>query len=124
MGIRKYFFDTYAFYEFINGNKKYIKYFKNYAIITTRFNLIELFYILLKDFDLETTRKYYKEFIPFTIEFSDEVIEKAMLFRLKHKKQDLSYIDCMGYIYSILNGIKFLTGDKEFKNFPNIEFVK
>ncbi len=32
--------------------------------------------------------------------------------------------DCIGYIFAKQLGIKFLTGDKEFENLDNVEFVK
>ena len=120
----KYFFDTYAFIEFINGNEKYKNYFKNSNIITTKLCLTEMFYILLKDFDLETARKYFKEFRPFCIEIPDVIIESAMIFRLKNKDKDLSYVDCIGYELSKFNNLKFLTGDSKFKNMRNVEYVK
>ena len=44
--------------------------------------------------------------------------------RLKHKKRDLSMTDCIGYAIAKRLGIKFLTGDKEFKDFENVEFIK
>ena len=47
-----------------------------------------------------------------------------MKFKIKYKKQDLSYADCIGYIYAIKNNLLFLTGDKEFKDLKSVEFVK
>ena len=41
-----------------------------------------------------------------------------------HRKQDLSMTDCVGYVVAKRLGVKFLTGDKEFRNFQNVEFVK
>ena len=32
--------------------------------------------------------------------------------------------DCIGYIIAKRLGMKFLTGDKEFEGFENVEFVK
>ena len=119
----KYFFDTYAFCEFINGNERYKKYFKNNNIITNKLCLTELFYILLKNFDLETARKYFKEFNHFCIEVPDIVIEKAMLFRFESKNKGLSYADCIGYELAKFNNLKFLTGDKQFKDLKNVEYV-
>ena len=124
MSIKKYFFDTYALYKFVGGNSPYKKYFQKYDIVTTRLNLVELFYTLLRSYNIETARKYYKAFKPFAVDYSDEVVEKAMLLRLKLKKRKVSIIDCIGYEYSRANKLKFLTGDKEFKNLKNVEFVK
>lgn len=32
--------------------------------------------------------------------------------------------DCVGYVVSQRLGMKFLTGDKEFRGLPNVEFVQ
>ena len=61
---------------------------------------------------------------PMVIHPSNEDIKKAMLFRKMHKKQNLSYADCLGYQVALNRGIKFLTGDIQFKNFPEVEFVR
>ena len=124
MGELKYFFDSYALYEFVNGNVNYKKYFENYDIVLTRLNVIELFYVLLKDFNLNIARKYCEYFKAFVVEFSEEVLEKAMVFKLKNKDKKLSYIDCIGHQYALSNNLKFLTGDVKFKNFKNVEYVK
>ncbi|MBU0929841.1 MAG: PIN domain-containing protein [Nanoarchaeota archaeon] len=124
MGLIKYYFDTYALYEFCIGNENYKKYFEKYDVVTINFNLIELFYALLKNFGLYKAREYYNMFKSFTIKIPDEVIEKAMIFRLENKKQDLSYVDCLGYILAKENNLIFLTGDKEFEKIEGVEFVK
>lgn len=124
MGSLTYFFDTYAFLEFIQGNIKYKKYFEHYEIVTTLFNLIELFYNILRELDIEKARYYYYKLKPFVVEVEDKVVEKAMLFRLKNYKLDLSYVDCIGYALAEEKNLKFLTGDIKFKDFSNVEFVR
>lgn len=57
-------------------------------------------------------------------DIDDEVLKEAVKFRKNNKKRDLSYADCIGYIYSKLNGIKFLTGDRQFSDMQFVEFVK
>ena len=46
MEIKTFFLDTYALYEIIEGNENYIEYTKNVAIVTTKINIMELFYVL------------------------------------------------------------------------------
>lgn len=118
------FFDSYAFFEIIEGNINYSKYANNVAIVTTKFNLMELHYGLLAKYGKETADKYYDDFVEYTIDIQDEVIKKANELRLSLKRQDLSYVDCIGYIIAQRLGIKFLTGDKQFQNMDNVEFVK
>lgn len=118
-----FFADTYALLEFIEGNKNYKDYLDE-KIITTRLNLMELYYALLRDYNEKKAEYYYNFFIPFCVIIEDDIIKKAMHFKLKHKKQRLSYIDCVSYILALKKGVRFLTGDKEFKSLKNVEFVK
>lgn len=118
-----YLFDTYALLEIIKGNKNYEN-FVSESFNTTIFNLYELYYNLLKDFDEETAKNYFYKFIPFVLNIKNEHIFYASKFRLNNKKKNLSYTDALGYSISKIEGYKFLTGDKEFENFDNVEFIK
>jgi len=118
-----FFFDSFALIEIIKGNKNYKKYL-NEIPITTKLNLMELYYYLLKETNEEKANFYYNFYLPFCISISDNVIKNSMKFKLKFKNKNLSYVDCIGYILSLELGIKFLTGDKEFKGLKNVEYVK
>jgi len=122
--IKTFFFDSYAFFEIANGNLAYEPYTKAISIITTKLNLMELHYGLLRMEGEEEADRIYEEYVKFVIDFSDEDIKEANNFRLKNKKEDLSYVDCIGYILACKNGVKFLTGDSKFKDLDNVEFVK
>src|SRR3989344_7389672 len=119
-----YFFDSYAFFEIIKGNPHYSKFSIYVSLITTKMNLMELYYWLLRRIGKVSAEKYYEKFLPYCIEISDDVIKKACEFRLKNKNKELSYIDCIGYIIALEKEIKFLTGDDGFRNIGNVEFVK
>ncbi len=41
-----------------------------------------------------------------------------------HYKQEVSYVDAMGYILTLENNLLFVTGDKEFKNISHVEWVQ
>ena len=118
-----YFFDTYAIIEIIKGNSNYDK-FKNVRIVMAIFNLVELHYSILKDFNKEIADKILKKYADYVIGIDLEVIKDANEFRYKNKNLKLSYADCIGYIIAKQKSIKFLTGDKQFENIENIEFVK
>ena len=117
------FADTYAFIEMIKGNPLYQPY-TNLQIVTTLPNLIELYYYLLREFNTSIADKYligYSEFLtPITL----PCIQYGMQFKLQHKKEKLSYVDCVGYARALQLNIKFLTGDDKFKDKPNVEFVR
>jgi|SRR3989344_4312514 len=122
--LKSFFFDTYAFYELIKGNPDYKKYDKEIIVITTKLNLMELHYGLLRDEGKEIADNYYNKFLRFCINISDEIIKESNEYRLKNYKRELSYVDCLGYTLAKRLGAKFLTGDEQFKEFENVEFVK
>lgn len=116
------FFDTYALIEIAKGNKNYREYLESSEIITTRLNLIELYYAILRDFNVSKAREHYLFYKPFTVNISDNTIFDAMKFRGKHSK--MSYVDCIGYKIAEREGVKFLTGDQDFQELKNVEFVR
>ena len=124
MEIKTFFFDTYALYEIIEGGENYKRYTKSIVIVTTKLNLMELFYGLLIRYDEKTANNFYEKFLSYCTGIEDNIIKKAMIFRALNKKRNLSYIDCIGYILAKQRNVKFLTGDKEFENMDNVEFVK
>ena len=116
-----YFFDTYAFFEIIRGNPKYEKYAKATAI-TAIFNLAELNYGLKKETTKATADEITKNYSTFLVEATMQDIIEAMDLKTKNRK--LSIPDVVGYIIAKRMNVKFLTGDKGFKNIKNVEFVK
>ncbi len=122
--IKTYFFDTYAFYELINGNPNYTEYSSNIVIVTTKLNLMELHYGLMLLHGKEKADEYYDQFVKFSVEFDDKTIKLSNEFKMQNKDKKLSYIDCLGYITAKLMNIPFLTGDKGFQDIENVEYVK
>jgi len=118
-----FFFDSFALIEIIKGNKRYKKYL-DITPITTKLNLMEVYYYLLREANEEKAEFYYNFYLPSCISIPDNVMKEAMKFKLKFKNKKLSYIDCISYILSLRLGIKFLTGDKEFKEFGGVEYIK
>ena len=116
-----FFFDTYALFEIVRGNPNYEKY-RNCGIITTIFNLAELNYNLKKETNKnvadKTTDTYKDEEVRVTL----EDVKNATDLKRKHKK--MSIPDVIGYTVAKRHGVKFLTGDNDFKGFRNVEFVK
>lgn len=109
--------------EIIKGNKNYDKYTKE-ECVTSLFQLYELYFQLLREFGSAVADTYFQKYVPLKIEITNEDIPKASVFRLTYLKQNISYVDALGYTLAKERGIKFLTGDKEFEKIPNVEFVK
>jgi len=121
--MQTFFFDSYALIELYRGNKNYEKY-KKVNVVTSYFHLYELYYNLIKFNKEEEFIDFFKFIQNFCVILKFEWIPVAVKFRFLHKKRDLSYADCLGYIIAEDLKIKFLTGDEQFKDLPNVEFVK
>ena len=121
--MHKYFFDTYAIIEIIKGNPNYNQ-FTEELFATTTINLSEVYYYLLNEvgeyYAHETIQKLKMEYFDIT----PALALKAVAFRHAHKKDKLSYVDCLGYVIAIHNNLLFLTGDNGFEKIPHVAFVK
>lgn len=120
-----YFLDAYAIIEIIKGSKNYSMYL-NKPFVTSIFNIMELYYALLRLYDEKTAEKYFRFFRPACIPVKDNTIKHAMKFRLLQRTEQnlISYVDCIGYCLSIEIGATFLSGEKHFKDLKNVEFVE
>ncbi len=119
-----FFADSYALIDYVKGNKNYQKYFQEHKIITTRLQLMELYYSTLLDANDEKANTYYDSFLDNCILYGDESIKRAMKFRYEQRKKKLSYVDSIGYQIALEQKIKFLTGDMQFGGMNNVQYVK
>ena len=125
MGLNtSFFFDTYAFYEILGENLNYKQYSSSVNIITTKLQLMELHYGLLRVYGKEEADRAFERFKEFCVDIEDETIKLATTFRHQHYTRKLSYIDCLGYMLAKKYNIPFLTGDEQLKDFEGVEFVK
>lgn len=120
---KKFFFDSYAIIELNEGNENYKRYLEE-DIITSVLNIGEVYYHYLKYYDKRTAEYWHKKIFTHILEITEEVMNEAMELKFHHKKSKLSMVDCVGYILAKKHNLNFLTGDKEFKDLPNVEFVK
>ena len=118
-----FYFDSYALIESILGNRNYRPYIGT-SIVITKLNLFEVFYSFLKNGDEKTALAALNNLLNSTIDFDADTIKQAAKLRLLRKKDNLSMADCIGYVTARKLGIKFLTGDMQFKDMLGVEFVK
>lgn len=123
--LRGYFFDTYALIEYLRGEPGYRDKIEGGGI-TCILNLMELYYKTLVEHGEELAEKVYLAFRVFTIEFDDDDVRNAMKLRLRlrNKGIKLSYADAMGYYLSLKHQVRFLTGDRAFRELDNVEFLQ
>ena len=118
-----YFFDTYAIFELIKNNQNYNKY-KGFILKVSVLNIAELYWGLIKDVGVKQADEWMQKYEFDILSVDYETILTAVSFRYEHKKLDISLTDSVGYILAKKYGLKFLTGDKQFENFDNVEFVQ
>ena len=115
--------DSYALVEIREGNKKFEH------LLSGDFQIVDLtiseFYgLLYLRNGKETANKWIIKLRQMCVSASLETLIKAREFKIQNPKKDLSFIDCVGYIYAKDKGYVFVTGDKEFQNLPNVEYIK
>ena len=119
-----FFFDSYALIEIYEKNLNYEKYAKA-NVVTSYFQVYEVYHSLIRNgYSKEEIKDFFEFLQNLCIELDFKWIPASVEFRKEHKKRELSYADCLGYIIAKELNIKFLTGDKEFEDLPNVEFVK
>ncbi len=120
-----YFFDSYAIIEYLNGNPRYKAYFGKKGV-TSRLNLMEIYFQVLKAEGEEKADEVHSAFSVHCEDYDESLMKEAMRFRLQMmlKGKDISYADAIGYQMALKKGFKFLTGDKEFQDIKNVEFVR
>lgn len=120
---KTYFADTYALIDLIKGSSSYTPYLTQ-RITTTTYNLIELYYQILKECGPKIANHYLRFYTYFLTPITFHSVRQGMQFKLQYKKEKLSYVDCVGYATALELDIPFLTGDGKFKDKPNVEFVR
>ena len=115
--------DTYALIEITNGNSKFIDYLEIDFIITN-LTLVEFYAVLLREYNEKIAEYWFKKLEQYAVAVEKSILKEAVKFRYEHRKTNISFFDAVGYIFSIKKGYFFVTGDKEFENFKNVEFKK
>ena len=118
-----YFFDSYALIEMLKGNPNYQAY-QMAGMVILKFNLFEVFYSYIREKNEGAGNQFLEDYQKFVQEFDLSVIQAAAKFKYENRKKELSMADCLGYCYARQLGIKFLTGDRQFQDLENVEFVK
>ncbi|MFT4261040.1 MAG: PIN domain-containing protein [Candidatus Woesearchaeota archaeon] len=121
--MNSYFLDTYALIEILKENKNYEKY-KKGIFITTKLNLLELHYYLIRTTNEDVADEVFEDLEDLCVDISSDVYLNASRFKYLNKKKKLSFVDCISYLIARQENISFLTGDNAFEGFVGVEFVK
>ena len=120
----EFFYDSYAIIEYLKDNPSFVQYFEKHTGVLTLLNMLEVYYSVLNESGKDKADTVLETLYQFVVEPTKETIKNAMVFRQHNKKLDVSYADCLGYAVAQERGIKFLTGDNQFRQLKNVEFVK
>lgn len=115
--------DTYALIEIAKGNPKFSEYL-NSSFLICDLTLAEFYGVLLREEGEKVADYWLRKLEHYAGETNLEIFIESIKFRQEHKKSNISFFDAAGYIFSIKNRCIFVTGDKEFENFENVEFKK
>ncbi len=115
--------DTYALVEIHNGNPKVSDLLNEEAAITD-ITMAEFYGYLYRKHNAATADYWHRKLSFICKNVSRETLIKATRFRIDRKEQNLSFFDCVGYVFAAEKGMKFVTGDKAFKQMDGVEFVK
>ncbi len=118
-----YFFDSYALIELLKANANYFRYTRS-EIIMTKLNLFEVYHAFAKHHGQARADRFLEDYKGKTVEFDENVVRAAALMRLRFADRHMSMTDVIGYVVAALKEVKFLTGDRQFQDLPNVEFVK
>ena len=113
--------DTYALMEISQQNPEFEVYLDSDFVIT-EITLAEFYGVILKDYDGKTAEYWFRKLEGYAVAVGKEILKEAVKFRYENKKKNISFFDAVGYMFSLLNGYLFVTGDKEFKGLKNVEF--
>jgi len=118
-----YFFDSYAIIEVINQTSSYER-FKDIQITTNVLCLGEVYYYFLKVHNKQTADFWIEKLKVDVLPITKEITIEASQLKFENKEKNFSYPDCISYVSALKNSMLFLTGDREFKDMKNVEFVK
>jgi predicted nucleic acid-binding protein len=96
------------------------------VFLTSLLNLIELYYVVLRENGEELADGAYAAFRHYQVEATDDDVKEGMKLKLRmgSKGLNFSYADAFGYAIAGRLGARFLTGDEVFKSLSNVDFLK
>ena len=115
--------DTYALVEIWRGNPAFLRLFNENFVITD-FALAEFYIFLYKQEKEKEADSWNETLSVYSRSISRSTLIKSLKYRYDNKKENLSIIDSVGYIYALENELKFVTGDKAFKGKDNVLFIQ
>jgi len=86
--------------------------------------LTEFYGYLYRKYNQQTADFWLKKLSFLSEKAPIEILIKAIIYKITNKKYNLSFFDCVGYMFALENNIPFVTGDKQFQDKEGVEFIK
>ena len=115
--------DTYALVELHNGTPRFSGLLNEDAVIPDII-MAEFYGVLFRKMGLQTADYWLRKLSYLCRPVSRDILIKAVRYRMENQKERLSYFDCVGYIFALENGMKFVTGDPAFQKREGVEWIK
>jgi len=113
--------DTYALVEICDGNHPFST-LLNEEVVIPDLTMAKFYGNLYRKYGLKTAEYWLRKLTPLCRSVSREILIKAVQYRIDNKFQNISFFDCVGYLFTREHNILFVTGDKEFKHKEGVDF--
>lgn len=114
--------DTFILVQ-IHDNKIDFEKYVNQESIIPHLIMAEFYGILYRRFNQQTAEYWYKRLHHVCVPVPISILFLAIKFKADNKKENLSFFDCVGYIYAQEHNIPFVTGDSAFQHRKGVEFI-
>jgi predicted nucleic acid-binding protein len=118
----EHFFDASAIIQILLGDKKYER-FAASQIVTNALHLAEVYYFFLRTKGKREADGQLRQLRAALLSITENIALDAAAFRFEHRKANMSYADCIGYVTALKHRLQFVTCDSPFKGMPGVEFV-
>ncbi|TMP98744.1 MAG: type II toxin-antitoxin system VapC family toxin [Thaumarchaeota archaeon] len=86
--VKKFFLDTYAILEYLRGNAEYLNRMSGAELATSLLNLMELYYVFLRDHGEKAAESVYSTYRHYQAEIIDEDVRSGMALKLRMKIEE------------------------------------
>ncbi len=121
-----FFADSYAIIEILKGNENYRPY-QAATLVATEFNICEVAFAVCRDYPdkTHTIMERVRKMLVLKQTTDEGYCSGAAMRRVTTSAgRKLSTIDCVGYSVARRFQIPFLTGDREFEDIDDVEYVR
>lgn len=121
-----FFADSYAIIEILKGNENYRPY-QAATLVATEFNICEVAFAVCRDYPDKThmIMERVRKMVVLKQTTDEDYCSGAAMRRVTTSAgRKLSTIDCVGYSVARRFQIPFLTGDREFEDIDDVEYVR